>query len=323
MDTGKIHLLLFVDLRLKVAGEFGKALVQDIPLETTIPGQARVYYNAYDNTSKLASDASRAISEIVFEPPEASLPSDPIGFSALLEPGSPASPSDAAFAQPPNTFAGYPSHGVHGGSVDEFGKHGALAPPRFTTYQTPPLSVTKSPYAPPPGPPPPPPANSSQFATLPATHYTTTMGQAPPARPSTESQPSYISPPQQLSRDVEPSFSDSVADALAADGYLRSLDGNRVNLPSQPGIEYAGGAPGAQPLLSEGPGHIPPASTEKSSHIRHPGDSEHEHHDSEETALAYAVEPKPPTTSKKLSESLDDAYDGASEFYLRRKLFLY
>jgi hypothetical protein len=293
---------------MKAAGEFGKALAQEVPLETTIPGHARVYYNAYDSTSKLASDASRAITEIVFEPPEAPLTSDPIGFPIAPEPNSPASLRGAAVPSVPHTFGGYPAHGVQSGSIDEFGKHaGPSAPPRFNTYQAPPLSATQSPYAPPPGSPPKESASGGQFAMFPAARHAGAMDETPSARPSTESQQPFIQPPAPVTaHDIEPSFSDSVADALAADSYLGSLNSDRANPQQQSGADYTAKAPGVQSTE----GHAP-ASTEKSSHTRYPGDS---HYDgSEGTILAYASERKSPTRSRKLSESLDDAYDGASK----------
>jgi hypothetical protein len=302
------------DQHLKVAGEFGKTLAQEIPLETTIPGHARMYYNAYDNTSRLASAASRAISEIVFEPPAVPLPLEPIGFPAGPEPSSPALLGDSVITQA-NTFSGYPAHSVHGGSVDEFGKHtGPSPPPRFNTHHS---SATQSPYAPPPGPPPMQSAISGQFATFPAARHTTTTEQMPPARPSAESQQPFMPPSPPQTHDVEPSFSDSVADALAADGYLQSLNGNRANPPLQSRIDFATRTPGAQSRQSEG--NIPPAPTEKSSHTRHRRDSEYDDLD-EGTSLAYAAEPKPPTRSKKLSETLDDGHDGTSKLCLHPKV---
>jgi len=296
---------------MKVAGEFGKALAQEVPLETTIPGHARVYYNAYDSTSKLASDASRAITEIVFEAPEAPLPSDPIGFPTAPEPNSPVSPGGAAVPSVPHTFGGYPAHSVHSGSVDEFGKHaGPSAPPRFNTYQALPLSATQSPYAPPPGSPPKQSASGGHFATFPAARHGGTMDETPSTRPSTESQQPFMPPPAPVTvHDIEPSFSDSVADALAADSYLGSLDGDLANPQRPSGVDYTAKAPGVQSHPTEG--HVPPASTEKPSHTRYPDDSHG--NDSEGTILAYASERKSPTKSRKLSESLDDAYDGASK----------
>ena len=299
------------DQCLKVAGEFGKTLAQEIPLEATIPGNARIYYNAYENTSRLASDASRAITEIVFEPPAVPLSSESIGLPAVPEPGSPALPRDSAIGHA-NTFGGYQAHGVRGGSVDEFGNPtGPSAPPRFNTHLSSPLSVTRSPYAPPPGPPPSQSPSGSHFATFPARHNIT--DEVHPTRLSTESHQALIPPAPPQTHDVEPSFSESIADALAADGY--SLNGNQATPPLlQSGTSFATGAPGREPE-----GNILPVPAAKSSHARHRGDSEYDDVD-EGTSLAYAAEPKPPTRSKKLSESLDDAYDGTSKLCSCRKV---
>ncbi|KAF8323918.1 hypothetical protein DL93DRAFT_2049489, partial [Clavulina sp. PMI_390] len=73
-QTSKEILLLkfggLIDLaeKAKIVGQYGNAVAQFVPLETTQPGNSRAYYNSYEGTSKLASDTSRAIGEVRFEP---------------------------------------------------------------------------------------------------------------------------------------------------------------------------------------------------------------------------------------------------------------
>ncbi|KAL5505094.1 hypothetical protein ACEPAH_7757 [Sanghuangporus vaninii] len=51
-----------------IVAEMGKLVIEEIPLETTPPGQSRKFYTAYEKTEKTLTEARRCISEVVFDP---------------------------------------------------------------------------------------------------------------------------------------------------------------------------------------------------------------------------------------------------------------
>lgn len=71
----------------QIVGELGKLLIEEIPLDTTPPGYGRAPYHGFDKTSRLASETSKCVDEVVFAPPQVQLkPLDPTQLNLGGEP---------------------------------------------------------------------------------------------------------------------------------------------------------------------------------------------------------------------------------------------
>ncbi|TDL18994.1 hypothetical protein BD410DRAFT_792600 [Rickenella mellea] len=75
-----------------IAGELGRLVIDEIPLEATQPGQARAIYTGYEKTEKFTAEAQRCIAEVVFDP-------QPISETQL--------PPQAPDQSPPNSVNNY------------------------------------------------------------------------------------------------------------------------------------------------------------------------------------------------------------------------
>ncbi|KAH7107820.1 Eisosome component PIL1-domain-containing protein [Auriculariales sp. MPI-PUGE-AT-0066] len=49
-----------------IVGELGKALIEEIPLQATPPGQMRTMYQGYDTTNQIVREVERCVGEVVF-----------------------------------------------------------------------------------------------------------------------------------------------------------------------------------------------------------------------------------------------------------------
>ncbi|KAF8330762.1 Eisosome component PIL1-domain-containing protein [Cantharellus anzutake] len=226
-----------------VVGEIGKLLIEEIPLDTSTPGQPRPYYNAYERTSNYSEEVTRCVGEVKFDPPTYVL----APAASIQNPQSASGPDGKGLPphlhhQQPHTMGGYmtppipnspytlphPSqHAVgqpgYNHPVGEFGE-APLAPihQQHSTIAGLPLSTGSVPQQH--GDPPP--LRSSQDHTAGAVggHFATFPHSGPRRDvPELQSQPSAV---PLYAPKPEVAFSETVADVLAADTYLRnSVDG--------------------------------------------------------------------------------------------------
>ena len=227
----------------------GKLLIQEIPLDTTIPGQPRALYNAHQKTFKLTEEVTRCIQEVKFDPPTyalgpvsetQSIPRQSISdFSSkdpMVWPMQKHVRVDSQSTTIPNSPYSMTSPGQyvpggtpHNASVGEFGE--APRPPVHQQYSTigAPTFLPVSPNNV---------QSYSQVPSVPGTSYDRTPGDHFATFPLSNarrgvagSQPQQNPPQEQTSVPLfspkpELGFSETIADALAADTYLRtSVDG--------------------------------------------------------------------------------------------------
>ncbi|GAA6002099.1 hypothetical protein JCM10207_003072 [Rhodosporidiobolus poonsookiae] len=70
----KLGALLELAEKTVIVGEIGKLIVDMLPIDATEPGQPRAYYDGYQRTEELVSEAQRCLQDVVFNPAPISQP---------------------------------------------------------------------------------------------------------------------------------------------------------------------------------------------------------------------------------------------------------